>query len=83
MNRCGTCKHFGEPYELDTYDDRDKTVTRVLHTCDWLQHLNGRGGDAAAALLKAAKAGPIDGSGYHAAFCVSEEFGCTEWARRE
>lgn len=26
-------------------------------------------------------AGVIDGSGYSATFCVSEEFGCNQWSR--
>lgn len=31
----------------------------------------------------AGTAGVIDGSGYHAAFCVSEEFGCNQHRARD
>lgn len=74
MNTCGTGKHFG-PLVPDMDDDSgDETVPSTYHKCLLLKHLNdGR-------CVMNAVAGVVDGSGYYAAFCVHEEFGCNQWA---
>jgi len=81
-NTCGTCKYFGKLYELDRWDsDKEEAIECTkFHICDLIQHLNGM--DLKPEEVFAGAAGVIDGSGYHAAFCVSEEFGCNKWAPR-
>lgn len=74
MNTCGTCKYFGPLVtELTDYSG-DEDVPSTYHTCLLLKHLNGR-----KHYSEEAPAGVIDGSGYWAAFCVHEEFGCNQW----
>jgi hypothetical protein len=82
MNTCGTCNHFGEVYELELWDRETETdvTSSKFHICDLLKHING--GEFAPSVVIAQSAGVIDGSGYHAAFCVSEEFGCNKWEPR-
>lgn len=80
MNTCGTCKHFGEL--ITRYLDResehgDDEPNTKFHQCLLLTHLNeSRYTPLNAPPLPNVAAGVIDGSGYHAVFCVSEEFGC-------
>lgn len=79
MNTCGTCKHFGPlvDRERDEYDVEDLGPrNETLHQCLLLKHLNAY----LAWKIDSAVAGVIDGSGYVATFCVSEEFGCNQWA---
>lgn len=74
MNTCGTCKYFGERYETCEWDENgDEIAINKFHVCELLKHMNGspRHYDG--------PAGVVDGSGYHATFCVSEEFGCNQW----
>jgi hypothetical protein len=83
MNTCGSCKHFGEPYEHEIYEgkgDVEKTIVTKYHFCMLLQHLNGYGDDSPKVQRPA---GVIDGSGYSATMCVTEEFGCNQWSARE
>lgn len=79
MNTCGTCKFFGAIEELSYWeeDSDDEVENKRLHVCGLLKHLNENTESKMAAMT--APAGVIDGSGYHAAFCVSEEFGCNQW----
>lgn len=82
MNTCGTCKYFGKAREFDWYDsetEAEGTITK-FHICDLLNHLNSS--SKSARDFQNEPAGAIDGSGYYAAFCVSEEFGCNQWAPR-
>lgn len=79
VKTCGTCKHFGPEKYFDYWDDAaDDTVeVKKFHVCQFLQHLNDCTADRKA--MSTAIAGVTDGSGYHAAFCVSEDFGCNQW----
>lgn len=82
MNTCGTCKYFGEPREIDWWDsetEQEGTITK-FHVCDLIKHINGGNTDRKASADAAA--GVVDGSGYFAAFCVSDEFGCNQWKPR-
>jgi hypothetical protein len=75
VNTCGTCKHFGRALEFSEYDDdHNETIITKFHACKLLKHMNNCEGHKYDGV-----AGPIDGSGYHAVFCVSEEFGCNQW----
>lgn len=76
MNTCGTCKYFGELHEETVYrEDADEIICKY-HICDLLTHLN----DCDPGKLERQElAGVIDGSGYYAAFCVTDEFGCNQW----
>jgi hypothetical protein len=76
MNTCGTCKYFGPLIEgtLDDYSGPGEVPNTKYHECQLLKHMNGY------PRFVALPAGPIDGSGYRATFCVSEEFGCNQWA---
>lgn len=79
---CGTCKYFGKLVEgsLDRWDDDndDEVVNTRFHVCDLLKHLNS----SYDRIPLTDAAGVIDGSGYHAAFCVTDEFGCNKWEPR-
>ena len=75
MNTCGSCRHFGLVHEFDKWDEAtdDYTENKDYHVCGLLQHLN----DTQTILVQ--PAGVIDGSGYYAALCVREDFGCNQW----
>lgn len=78
-NTCGTCQHFGPLIvgTLDVDDGPEETNTR-FHECTLLKHLNRQRLEIGEPQMHVA--GVIDGSGYSATFCVSEEFGCNQWA---
>lgn len=81
MKTCGTCKHFGKLVEEVGSDSGPPDFNYVpntrFHKCELLEHINaGRPQKLSGA------AGVIDGSGYWAVFCVSEEFGCNQHAER-
>ena len=81
MNTCGTCKYFGKLIEvsLDVYPEEGDDIENTrYHQCDLLRHLN----KSALRSPITDSAGVIDGSGYRATFCVSEEFGCNQWKTR-
>lgn len=83
MNRCGTCKHFGKLIEgsLDVVQfepEYEHEVNTRFHECTLLQHLNKHRFEKGEPQMQVA--GVIDGSGYAATFCVSDEFGCNQWA---
>lgn len=69
MNTCGTCKHFGKPVE-----DEDRNVPVGYHICTLItmrdRHIDPPGDETAVV---------VDGSGYYAALCIKEEFGCNQW----
>lgn len=81
MNTCGTCKHFGKLIEasldVDEYDSDYEEVNTRFHECTLLKHLNQNRFKKGEPQMHVA--GVIDGSGYRATFCVSEEFGCNQW----
>ena len=71
MNTCGTCRFFGnrcDPVMNEEYD----LVDSDYHVCDFVEQ---------AQYFKSWKnaAHVIDGSGYYAALCVKEDFGCNQW----
>lgn len=72
MNTCGTCKHFGDPIE-DASDSH--YIPTGYHVCRLIKQ--GERGEQVddAALV-------VDASGYYAALCIKEEFGCNQWAER-
>jgi hypothetical protein len=87
MKTCGTCRFFGKVYDRIFFEEengelQDVSVTR-LHVCELLKHLNKGGEAETLRLFRSVPAGVIDGSGYHATFCVSEEFGCNQWRAKE
>ena len=76
MKTCGTCIHFGgkiESYEFDD-DGNERPETQMYHRGDLIKHMNG------SPRQYGGVAGVTDGSGYHATFCVTDEFGCNQWA---
>jgi hypothetical protein len=81
MKTCGTCKHFGDLVDgLDQYgvgENGKDMPNKRFHKCKLLEHMN-----ADRPFKLDGTAGVIDGSGYHAVFCVSEEFGCNQHAVR-
>ena len=85
--RCGNCKYLGLTHEIVS---RKVSKNSILHyhvgveENEWcgveekfypcLRYFH----DAASA-----KAVPVDGSGYFAAICVREDFGCVDWEERD
>ena len=83
MNTCGTCRHFGPLINGGDWDDeKDDYVDNVrYHKCLYLEHLNDyRDVDGYHWKDNPKPAGVMDGSGYYAAMCVTEDFGCNQWA---
>jgi hypothetical protein len=72
MNTCGTCKHRGE--ELEEFDDDYKPISVGYFMCDRMK-LRDQHDDRS----KGQGAFVIDGSGYFAALCVEDDFGCNKW----
>lgn len=73
MNTCGTCKYRGDnadkPYGLPDEDHVESSYflcTRIKMVRHW-EYPPGQ-----KALVK-------DGSGYYAALCVEDDFGCNLW----
>lgn len=84
MNTCGTCKYFGEAREVDLFsvdsdDNYHELPSAQYHICELIKHINGHGSDNPSVQLVA---GVSDASGYHAALCVTDEFGCNQWAEK-
>lgn len=78
MNTCGTCKHFGPP--VDNYSlraDDDEGEPSKYHACQVVKFFARPGNRDP---KPEAPAVVVDGSGYYAALCVKEEFGCNQWA---
>lgn len=87
MNKCGTCKFFSDKLADIRYfaessgHEVEEVKNNRLHICSLLKHLNEDTYSKMAAMT--APAGTIDDSGYYAAFCVSEDFGCNQWQARD
>jgi hypothetical protein len=80
MNTCGTCAYFGEEYTQSTWKENAdgdflENVEAKYHTCTLIRHIN----DYSLSISKQEVAGVVDGSGYAASFCVTDEFGCNQW----
>ena len=71
MNRCKTCRFFGEPHEH--WIDNEDPVTD-FHICDYVKQLADYQSDDLSASAYA-----IDGSGYYARLVVKDDFGCINW----
>ena len=75
MNTCGTCKYFGlktGPSKGEQFE----SCGRVYMLCGRIQQEfqvlpNGEHAPDIAVV--------IDGSGYFAALCVTDDFGCNQW----
>ena len=78
--RCGNCKYFGLPEVL--IDDDANEIETKWHFCVRLKHKNGRPYRFGNATFDDI-AGVRDGSGYHAALVVSEDFACVLWEQAE
>lgn len=75
MNTCGTCKHRGKSLMLDDYENFTQKDSGYF-LCDRAKH-NARYG--LNKIAQGQKMFVIDGSGYFAALCVEDDFGCNEW----
>lgn len=74
MNTCGGCKYKGE--EIVTDDFRGDDITTGYFLCERAKHV-GMNSDLKE--FPKAKCAVIDGSGYYAALCVEDDFGCNQW----
>lgn len=88
MNTCGTCKHKGVP--ITAHVDGQIRETRFF-LCNRVKHNPGARGDehgyGSGSLddteaPRGSGAFVVDGSGYYAALCVEEDFGCIKWEAR-
>lgn len=75
---CGNCKYLGEPILIYNEDYTDEVPTGYF-VCGLAQHV---GMKTELPVNKKLKAAVIDGSGYHAALCVVEDFGCNQWTQK-
>lgn len=69
MNTCGTCKHLGKPVDSEWH------VPSGYHICRLVERFDNYDRPSSVA-------GVVDASGYFAALCIKEEFGCNQWADR-
>ena len=87
MNTCGTCEHFGPRIRGEREELTEKGLGAICHflpeeqgikyhACTLLRHTYGDNELHQPAF-------PVDGSGYFAALCVSDEFGCNQWSARD
>ena len=75
MNRCKTCRFFGEPYEY--WDHETDANATDFNICNYVQHLNSSDREQEGDLPVSAAV--IDGSGYYARLVVKDDFGCVNW----
>ena len=80
MKTCGNCKYRGET--ITRYDEKKfEDVPTNSFLCDRIKHINGdhyRYGEDMP-MPPGEIAGVQDGSGYYAALCVTDDFGCVLW----
>jgi hypothetical protein len=72
---CGTCRFRGEAIEAP--DEDYNYVPTSYFLCDRIKHFGMKSGLARGEKLDGA--GVADGSGYFAALCVANDFGCNRW----
>jgi hypothetical protein len=74
MNTCGTCKHKGE-------NIRNPKKETTYFLCDQVKHDNNDGKGCFARTESVAGKGAyvVDRSGFFAALCVEDDFGCNKW----
>lgn len=75
MNTCGTCKYFGAARKLTLHEPDLREANGPYKVCGLIEHHDYRSS------LEGVLAYVVDGSGYYAALCVSEDFGCSQWAQ--
>ena len=68
---CGNCKYLGKQVNMDVAWFEDTSTT--YFECGLIKH------DKKWEYLPKAGAVVVDGSGYSAALCVEEDFGCNRW----
>ena len=76
MNTCGTCKYKGDRfsiYDAESFSD----IETSYFNCDRADHLKTK-----EEKTKGRKMFVQDGSGYYAALCVEDDFGCNEWGTK-
>lgn len=78
MNTCGTCKHKGKPIEIEDWDDFGHNKPTGYFLCERAKHA---GHDRDLLSVPNQKMTVVDGSGYYAALCVEDDFGCNLWER--
>ena len=74
MNTCGTCKYRGKPimkFEYETFTQQETSY----FLCERIKHYVRDEEE----LDDTDRAYVIDGSGYYAALCVDNDFGCNQW----
>ena len=69
---CGTCRFRGEERTRMDYE-KYVEVPQGYFLCERIKH------DDESKYAQGQKALVVDGSGYFAALCVEDDFGCTEW----
>ena len=77
MNTCGTCKYKGNTITRTDYDTDDcipVTTATGYFLCDRAEML-----DPMEVPVIGRKVLVADGSGYYAALCVEDDFGCNQW----
>ncbi len=75
MTTCGTCKHRGENIVKEGWRDGNYDLDKptTFFFCTRIQH------DDMWCYDKGDGAVVTDGSGYFAALCVEDDFGCNKW----
>ncbi|MGB8987986.1 MAG: hypothetical protein WCC37_15405 [Candidatus Sulfotelmatobacter sp.] len=81
MNTCGTCKYFGAQREsmAEGADSSGTYIPAPYKACGFME-MEWHFGDTPS--QKNAVAFVVDGSGFYAALCVSDEFGCNQWTAK-
>ncbi len=78
---CGTCRFRGEALTFTDEDDDFKEKQTDYFLCGQIKHYRGSGwGYERPPRAEVGSSYVVDGSGYHAALCVAEDFGCNRWA---
>jgi hypothetical protein len=80
VNTCGTCRYFGAQRKdmADGADDRGH-IPAPYKACGFMEMEWTYGSTPSNA---GAIAFVVDGSGYYAALCVAEDFGCNQWIQK-
>jgi hypothetical protein len=76
MNTCGTCKYKGKPATRN--DECCDQHDLPYFLCQRAKHMRFRNEDLEAVTVPGLKMFVEDGSGYYAALCVEDDFGCNQ-----
>lgn len=82
--RCGNCKYRGKQIQLESlYNDETYQYDNSGYfVCDQMKHgidYSSSSSDRVFVAKEQPMAYVEDGSGYHAALCVSSDFACNQW----